>query len=175
MNRPAVIPRNWRGSTVGFERICAHRRRDDFRGRPRTIPPPAHPDIYPTVVADGSLYFVSNRPGGVGRSDIYRAPRLSDGRFGTRVNIGRPANTDGGEGDPFESPDERYLIITKDGEFGQADLFVSFRAADGSWGENDDVRGWRFLIRVASGHVCQVFANASINAVQSPHANSGGP
>src|SRR5688500_13504565 len=60
-----------------------------------TVPAPVSTDAwesYPTVVADGSLYFVSNRPGGVGRSDIYRAPRLPDGRFGEPVNIGRPAN-----------------------------------------------------------------------------------
>ena len=78
---------------------------------------------------------MSDRAGGVGRSDIYRAPRLPGGRCGTPVNSGRPANTEDGEGDPFASPDERYLIITKAGEFGQFDLFVSFRAADGRWGE----------------------------------------
>ena len=94
-------------------------------------------ESYPTVVADGSLYFVSDRPGGVGRSDIYRAPRLSGGRFGEPVNIGRPANSEEGEGDPFASPDERYLIITsaRAGGFGEADLYVSFRAADGGWGK----------------------------------------
>ena len=94
-------------------------------------------ESYPTVVADGSLYFVSDRPGGVGRSDIYRAPRLSGGRFGEPVNIGRPANSEEGEGDPFASPDERYLIITsaRAGGFGEADLYVSFRAADGGWGQ----------------------------------------
>jgi hypothetical protein len=118
--------------------IWVSRRRNGAWTTAEVVPAPVSTDAfesYPTVVADGSLYFVSNRPGGVGRSDIYRAPRLPDGRFGTPINIGRPANTDGGEGDPFASPDERYLIITKDGEFGQADLFVSFRAADGRWGE----------------------------------------
>ena len=117
--------------------IWVSRRRNGAWTTAEVVPAPVSTDAfesYPTVVADGSLYFVSNRPGGLGRSDIYRAPRNSDGRFGTPVNIGRPANTDGGEGDPFASPDERYLIITKDGEFGQADLFVSFRAADGNWG-----------------------------------------
>ena len=99
-------------------------------------------ESYPTVVADGSLYFVSDRPGGVGRSDIYRAPRLSGGRFGEPVNIGRPANSEEGEGDPFASPDERYLIITsaRAGGFGEADLYVSFRAARRWLGPADQSR-----------------------------------
>ena len=105
-----------------------------------TVPAPVSTaawESYPTVVADGSLYFVSDRPGGVGRSDIYRAPRLPNGRFGEPVNIGRPANSEQGDGDPFASPDERYLIITaaRAGGFGEADLYVSFRAGDGGWGQ----------------------------------------
>lgn len=103
------------------------------------VGPPVSTDAnesYPTVVADGSLYFTSNRPGGHGRSDIYRAQRLPDGRFGAPVNIGSPPNTDGSEGDTFASPDEQFLIFSSNraGGFGRSDLYVSFRAADSSWG-----------------------------------------
>ena len=93
-------------------------------------------ESYPSVVADGSLYFSSNRPGGLGGSDIWRAPRRPDGSFGVPVNVGSPVNAPGDEGDAFASPDERYLIITanRTGGFGRHDLYVSFRAADGSWG-----------------------------------------
>jgi hypothetical protein len=120
--------------------IWVSRRKDGAWTTAEVVPAPVSTDAfesYPTVVADGGLYFVSDRPGGLGRSDIYRAPRLPGGGFGEPVNIGRPANTDGGEGDPFASPDERYLIITTvraDG-FGEADLYVSFRTPDGRWGE----------------------------------------
>jgi Tol biopolymer transport system component len=91
---------------------------------------------YPTVAADGSLYFSSNRRGGFGRSDIYRAPRGAGGAFGEPVNIGSPPNSSENEGDTFASPDERYLILTSNrpGGFGQGDLYVAFRATDGSWG-----------------------------------------
>src|SRR6185295_7642527 len=120
--------------------IWVSRRRNGAWTTAETVPAPVNTDAfesYPTVVADGSLYFISDRPGGVGRSDIYRAPRLPNGRFGQPVNIGPPANSDGGEGDTFASPDERYLIITstRPGGFGESDLYVSFRAADGSWGQ----------------------------------------
>ena len=120
--------------------IWVSRRKDDGWTTAETVPPPVSTEAfesYPTVVADGSLYFVSNRPGGVGRSDIYRASRLADGRFGDPVNIGPPVNTANGEGDPFISPDERYLIVTtgRAGGFGDADLYVAFRTADGGWSE----------------------------------------
>ena len=120
--------------------IWVSRRKDGGWTTAEIVPAPVSTDAfesYPTVVADGSLYFLSDRPGGIGRSDIYRASRLANGRFGTPVNIGRPANSDDGEGDTFASPDERYLIITstRSGGFGQGDLYVSFRAGDGSWGE----------------------------------------
>ena len=93
-------------------------------------------EVYPTVVADGSLYFVSDRPGGHGRSDIYRAQRGTDGQFGAPVNIGSPPNSSGDEGDTFASPDERYLIFASGRERGAGlgDLYVSFRTADSSWG-----------------------------------------
>ena len=93
-------------------------------------------EVYPTVVADGSLYFTSDRAGGRGRSDIYRAARGSDGRFGTPVNIGSPPNSSDAEGDTFVSPDERYLIFSsrREGGVGSGDLYVSFRTADSTWG-----------------------------------------
>ena len=93
-------------------------------------------DVYPVVVADGSLYFTSNRPGGHGQSDIYRAQRRPNGRFDAPVNIGSPPNSSEGEGDTFVSPDERYLIFTsrRAGGAGFGDLYVSFRTSDRSWG-----------------------------------------
>jgi Tol biopolymer transport system component len=131
--KPGVAPADATNSD-----IWVSRRKNGAWTTAEVVPAPVSTEVfesYPTVAADGSLYFISNRPGGAGRSDVYRAPRLPDLTFGTPVNIGRPPNTEGGEGDPFVSPDERYLIVTKDGEFGQADLFVSFRAADGKWSE----------------------------------------
>lgn len=104
----------------------------------RVLPPPittAARESYPVVVADGSLYFASDRPGGQGRGDVYRAQRLADGRFADPVNLGPPINTAAGEGDTYVAPDESYLLVASsrpDG-FGQGDLYVSFRAPDGRW------------------------------------------
>lgn len=119
--------------------IWVIRQRDGRWGTAELVGPPISTDAfesYPTIVTDGSLYFISDRPGGLGRSDIYRAPRRSDGSFDTPVNIGSPPNSSDGEGDTFVSPDERYLIFTSSraGGFGRGDLYVSFRTTDSRWG-----------------------------------------
>jgi Tol biopolymer transport system component len=119
--------------------IWITRQQDGHWTSAETVPEPvstAAVEIYPTVVADGSLYFVSDRPGGHGRSDIYRAQRAADGRFGTPVNIGSPPNSSDDEGDTFVSPDERYLIFgsSRAGGSGRGDLYVSFRVAGNRWG-----------------------------------------
>jgi len=94
-------------------------------------------ESYPCVVADGSLYFSSDRPGSLGGADIYRAQRLADGNFAEPVNLGSPINSEHSEGDTYVAPDESYLILTsgRPGGLGSGDLYISFRAADGSWGE----------------------------------------
>ena len=114
------------------------RQRDGRWSGAELVGPPVSTDAgesYPSVVADGSLYFTSNRPGGLGGSDIYRAQRLPDGRLGEAVNIGSPLNSDLGEGDTFVSPDEQYLIFSANraGGSGRSDLYVSFRSGS-TWG-----------------------------------------
>ena len=104
----------------------------------RAVPPPIFTpasESYPVVVRDGSLYFSSDRSGGHGRSDVYRAQRLADGRFAEPVNLGPAINTEHGEGDTFVAPDETYMIVAsgRPGGFGQGDLYVSFRGKDARW------------------------------------------
>jgi hypothetical protein len=96
-------------------------------------------EVYSSVVGDGSLYFTSNRPGGLARtgSDLYRARRLSDGTFGEPVNVGPPVNSSHGVGDTVVAPDERFMILasSRPGGHGAGDLYVSFRKPDGNWDE----------------------------------------
>ncbi len=67
-------------------------------------------ESYPVVVADGSIYFTSDRPGGFGNRDIYRAQYLGDGKFDTPINIGSEVNSEKRERSTYVSPDESYLI-----------------------------------------------------------------
>ena len=94
-------------------------------------------EIYSSVVADGSLYFNRSgaRPGN--RSNLYRAQRLADGGFAEAENVGSSIEGELWVGDTFVAPDESYMIFTttRPGDYGGGDLYVSFRGADGYWGE----------------------------------------
>lgn len=86
---------------------------------------------YPVIVADGSLYFISDRPGGFGNQDIYRAQYLGDGKFDTPESISPVVNSPLGSGDTYVAPDESYLISNK--RFPEnSGLYVSFKK-DGEW------------------------------------------
>ncbi|MHC5064057.1 MAG: TolB-like translocation protein [Planctomycetota bacterium] len=104
------------------------------------IPPPVstrHGESYPCLVADGSLYFSSRRPGGLGDSDLWRAQRRADGSYEEPVNLGAPINTEYAEGDTWVSPEEDVLVVTsrRPGGHGRADLWISTREGDGTWSE----------------------------------------
>lgn len=91
-------------------------------------------EFYPTVAANGNLYFSSNRAGGKGRGDIYRSPWVN-GHFAAPVSLGDTVNSPGFDGDPFIAPDESYLVFTGWGRpegDPAGDLYVTTMAG-GSW------------------------------------------
>ncbi len=93
-------------------------------------------DLYPWLVADGSLYFSAHRDDSVGARDSYRA-QFVDGQFQDPLNLGTGVNSEVDEGDIYVSPDESYLIHVSAGRpdgLGDADLYISFKQEDGSWG-----------------------------------------
>jgi hypothetical protein len=96
-----------------------------------------HAEFYPIVVADGSLYFVSDRPSELGPRNLYRAARRADGGFEPAVAVGPPIDTEKGKGDTFVAPDESYLIFSSRdrGGYGFGDLFIAYRTDDGGWTE----------------------------------------
>ncbi len=91
---------------------------------------------YPSVTSDGTVYYMSRRVEGVGRTDVWKS-RNNDGKYFEAENNGRPVNTEGSDVDPFIAPDESYIIVCqkKPEGFGQYDLYISFRQSDGSWME----------------------------------------
>jgi Tol biopolymer transport system component len=118
-------------------RIWLSEKSDDAWSLPLLLPPlvnsGAH-DSFPSVSTDGTLYFFSRRAGGQGEGDIYRA-ELSGGVYARVERLGQQINTPHDEVDPFIAPDESYLIFcsNKPGGAGSYDIYISFRAADGSW------------------------------------------
>jgi Tol biopolymer transport system component len=93
-------------------------------------------DLFPSVTADGTLYFTSDRDGGFGGLDIYRS-RLVNGRYTAAENIGTPVNSMYSESNVFVAPDESYLVFSgagQPGSKGGTDLYITDRMVDGTWG-----------------------------------------
>ena len=95
------------------------------------ISTPEYAESYPLVVADGSLYFTSDRPGSLGGRDIYRAQYAGDGTFDTPINIGSEVNSEDGQRSTYVSPDESFLI-TANTYTDEEGFAVSFKK-DGKW------------------------------------------
>jgi WD40-like Beta Propeller Repeat len=85
---------------------------------PERLPEPVNSDEaewFPRPSVDGWLYFGSNRPGGIGKNDIWRAREGKPGIWRTE-NLGPSVNSAGDEYEPLPSPDGRRLIVaTADG------------------------------------------------------------
>jgi peptidoglycan-associated lipoprotein len=87
----------------------------------------------PAFSPDGNeLYFSSNRPGGSGGLDLYRATKMANGDFGNAVNLGPQINTYGNEMFPYVAPDGK-IYFASDGHpgFGKLDIFVAERTDKG--------------------------------------------
>lgn len=106
-------------------------------GEPKNLGAPINSgknEWFPNLTKDGTIYFGSEREGGQGGSDIYRA-RQVDGKYATAENLGAAINTKFGEFEPCIAPDESYLIFAASGRLegkGQFDLYISYRR-DNTW------------------------------------------
>jgi outer membrane protein OmpA-like peptidoglycan-associated protein len=82
---------------------------------------------HPTLSPDNKiLYFVSDREGGIGQTDIYSVTINEDGTYGEPENLGEMINTEGREMFPFVSNDNT-LYFSSDGylNLGLLDIFKS--------------------------------------------------
>ena len=70
---------------------------------------------FPRPGADGWLYFGSDRPGGLGATDIWRARPDAAGGW-TVENLGEAVNTSGDEYEPLPAADGSRMIIMADGD-----------------------------------------------------------
>lgn len=92
-------------------------------------------EFYPSLAANGNLYFTAAREGGAGGEDIFRA--IATGASWSRIEpVGDGVNTKADEFNAFVSPDERYIIFSATGRedsVGRGDLYISDRGSDGEF------------------------------------------
>ncbi len=78
----------------------------------------------PSLSKDGStLYFISDMPGSIGKTDIWKVAVNSDGTFGTPENLGSNVNTEGNELSVFIA-DDNILYFASNGRGGLGGLDV---------------------------------------------------
>lgn len=95
--------------------------------QPMPINNPTAWDTSPAFNQAGTtIYFASDRPGGYGGSDIYRATINARGRWADVTNMGPQINTAEDEVFPYVSPDNKlYFASSGHAGFGMLDLFVA--------------------------------------------------
>ena len=80
-----------------------------------------------SLSSDGNaLFFSSNRPGGVGGTDIYMSRKDDKGVFGPAIILGPEINTSGDENSPFIHEDGKTLYFSSNGQksMGGFDVFA---------------------------------------------------
>ena len=82
-----------------------------------------HPALSPD---NKTLYFVSDIPGGFGKTDIYKVSINDDGTYGSPMNLGAKVNTAGREMFPFMANNNiLYYSSDKPGGMGNLDIYAA--------------------------------------------------
>jgi hypothetical protein len=95
------------------------------------------------IMPEGTtMYFISNRPGGVGKADIYVSHKLPDGTWGMPVNLGNIINTPEDEAFPRVTDDGKTLYFASKGHntMGGFDIFKS------TW--NEETNSWNTPVNI---------------------------
>jgi outer membrane protein OmpA-like peptidoglycan-associated protein/tetratricopeptide (TPR) repeat protein len=88
-------------------------------------------ETHASLSPDGkTLYFTSDRPGGMGGMDIYISRRTSQGDWGRAVNAGPLINTPFNEETPFISRDGKTLFFSSQGHYNMGGYDVFMCSAD---------------------------------------------
>jgi hypothetical protein len=83
-----------------------------------------------------TLYFTSERPGGLGKRDIYVSKKMPDGTWGVAENLGPTINTKHNEDSPFIHPDGKTLFFSSEGHNSIGGYDIMYSAfVDGQWTE----------------------------------------
>jgi len=95
-------------------------------------------ETHVTMARDGkTLYFVSDRPGGLGGRDIYRCVKLPNGQWSQALNVGAPINTEYDEATPFLHNNGKELFFSSNNNksMGGYDIFYTKLDENNKWTE----------------------------------------
>jgi Tol biopolymer transport system component len=101
---------------------------------PAVLPPPINSASWEfnySLATNGTAYFASARPGGLGGLDIYRVRPVADQPLQVE-RLGAPVSSSSPDGDPCIAPDERFLIFYSL-RGGNGDQYVCFNNRKGGW------------------------------------------
>lgn len=98
-------------------------------------------DSQPALSADGrTLYFVSDRPGGVGKRDLWVCSRGAANAWGVARNLGKGVNTPEDDVSPFLHANGRTLFFASEGYVGMGGFDVWLTEWDGkTWAKPENV------------------------------------
>ena len=131
VSEPSISPN---GNTILFKNGYIERTSDGWSEVKSLGEPFASIDIMRSAISsNGTIYFDTfNRA-----QDIpLRYSRLINGKYEAPKSLGSQFGIGRYNAHPFIAPDESYIIFdsVREGGYGSSDLYISFRAADGSWG-----------------------------------------
>jgi hypothetical protein len=92
-------------------------------------------EFYPTLTANGNIYFTAEYKNGVGKEDIFCA-KWENGHFLAPVPLDTNINSKTYEFNAFVSPDEEFIIFSSYGrpdDKGRGDLYISMKNSEGKW------------------------------------------
>lgn len=130
--RSNYFERKYRKDSLGINRLKIFKSTKNSEGNWSEISDmPFNNDDYstghPTLSKDGkTLYFISDMPGTLGKTDIFRVAINEDGSYGSPENLGSEINTEGKEMFPYITEnDELYFSSDGRGGMGMLDVYMS--------------------------------------------------
>lgn len=106
--------------------------------KPVALPFPVNTEeneFYPSVARNGNIYFTRVMEG---QDEDIVLCRRQNNIYLPAVSLPGTVNSKGAEFNAFVDPDEAYVLFTgyrREGNLGQGDLFISYRNAEGGWGQ----------------------------------------
>ncbi|MFM7054690.1 MAG: OmpA family protein [Bacteroidota bacterium] len=165
----------YRDEDDGNGEIWESRLKGDAWTIARKLPAPINSKFHESTACyapDGNtIYFISQREGGIGGRDIWYCKRQSGGAWGEAINMGKALNTSDDEEGIYLHPDgvTMYFSSKAHGSMGGYDLFFS-KLENGNWSTPKSM-GAPFN---SSGHDVFLVLDASANKGYYTSAMKGG-